>query len=223
MINRVVMLLLAGSALFGSVIFVELRSDDTGASVKLPVATRPGPDAPSRVQGPRADELLARVLGRPLFSPTRQPVARTNSDQPSGPGLTEVRLTGIVIEPSRHLAIFAMPGAKAMIRGEGETVNDWRVDSISLGEVVLSGPAGSTTLQPKIDAGLGRPGIAPQRTAQTPPKGAVPAPQSTAVMPRPGTVPPAAAPSKSRSVPAVQPRGTPMSPLRPSDSPGERR
>src|SRR5207237_272487 len=162
--------------------FAELWSDDTGAFVKLPVATRSEPDAPSRVQGPRADELLATVLGRPLFSPTRQPVARANSDQPSGPGLTEVRLTGIVIEPGRHLAIFAMPGSKAMIRGEGETVNDWRVDSISLGEVVLSGPAGSATLQPKIDASLGRPGGAPPRPAQTPPRGAIPAPQSTAAM-----------------------------------------
>src|SRR5206468_12877469 len=105
----------------------------------------------------------------------------------------------------------------------GETVNDCGVDSTSLGEVVLSGPAGTATLQPKIDASLGRSGGAPPRAAQAPPRGAIPAPQSTAVMPRPGTAPPAAGSPKSRSVPAVQPRGTPMSPLRPSGSPGERR
>jgi hypothetical protein len=221
MIDRSVVLLFAGSALFGSVIFVELWSDDTGASAKRPVAMRPEPDAPSRVPGPRVDELLATVLSRPLFSPTRQPAARANSDQPSGPGLKDVRLTGIVIEPGRRLAIFAMPGAKPMVRREGETLNDWRIDSITLGEVVLSGPAGSATLQPTIDASLGRQVALPPRPAQRPPQGAAPGPQPTGVAPRPGSAT-AAGPPKSRSVPSAQAPGTPMSPLRPPGAPRER-
>ncbi len=234
MIDRIVILLLAGSALFGSAIFVQLWSDDTGASTSVPVATRPERGAPPRAQGPRVDDLVTTVLSRPLFSPTRQPAARENPDQPTGLGLTDVRLTGIVIEPGRHLAIFAMPGAKAVVRVEGETVNNWRVDSITLGEVVLSGPAGSTALQPKIDASLVRRAPAPPRSAQGPPQGVAPgAPPATAPagatpltrQKGPGIAapaPPGTAPLKPASNPRVTPPGTPMTPRMP-DPASERR
>jgi general secretion pathway protein N len=214
MINRILVLLIAGCALFGSVIVVELRSDDGGASNGAPVAIRPEPVAPPRAQGPRVDDLLATILGRPLFSPTRQPAARP--DQPTGLDLGNVRLTGIVIEPERHLAIFAVPNAKLMVRSEGEMMNDWRVESITPGEVVLSGPAGTTTLEPKIDASIVRRVAAPPRPAQTPPQVAAPGPQPAAVAARPGVAPPVAGPPKPRSMPAVQSSGTPMSPLRQS-------
>src|ERR1700686_2062233 len=148
MINRVLVLIIAGCALFGGVIVVELRSDDDSAPATAPVALRPEAGTPPRAPGPRVDDLLATILVRPLFSPTRQPAA--HPDQPTGLDLGNVRLTGIVIEPGRHLAIFAVPDAKPMVRSEGEMMNEWRLDSITPEEVVLSGPAGTTSLQPKI-------------------------------------------------------------------------
>src|SRR6266851_3176216 len=180
MINRVLVLLIAGCVFFGSVMVIELRSDDAGASASEPVARRAEPATPSRAPGPRVDDLLVTILTRPLFSATRH-----------------------------HLAIFAVPDAKPMVRSEGEMINDWRLESIAPGEVVLSGPAGTTTLQPKIDASLARRVVAPPRPTPSPPQVAA-------------SGPPIAGPPKPRSVPAVQSPGTPMSPLRPQGAPRER-
>jgi hypothetical protein len=217
MIDRVVVLLLAGCALFGSVIFAELTSEDAGASASAPVAMQSEPATPPRAQGPHIDDLLATIVGRPLFSPTRQPAGRATPDQPTDLDLAEVRLTGIVIDPDHHIAIFAVPGAKPMVRSEGETMKDWRLDSITPQEVVLSGPAGTRTLLPKIDASLVRrapvPPAAAARAAQNP---------STAQPGGPGVAARAApgAPLKPASVPAVRLPGTP--PLRLPGAPRER-
>ena len=218
MIDRGVVLLLAGCALFGSVIFVELMSEDAGVSASAPVASRAEPAPPPQAQGPRIDDLLATILGRPLFSPTRQPAGRATPDQPIDLDLAEVRLTGIVMEPDRHIAIFAVPGAKPMIRSEGETMKDWRLDTITPQEVVLSGPGGTRTLQPKIDASLTRRAPAPvaARPAQNPP----------AVQPGgPGIAArfaPGAAPLKPAAMPAVRPPGAPAPPIRVPGAPRER-
>ncbi len=230
MIDRVLVRLLAGCALFGGVIAVELAAPDAEVATTGSVAREPHPvAAPARVQGPRADELLTTILGRPLFSPTRQPPARP--DQPTDAGLADVRLTGIVIEPDRHLAIFAMPGAKPIVRSEGGTVNDWRIDNIALDAVVLSGPTGSTTLQPKIDASLTRraPAPPPRLPAVTPPAGAA-APKPTAsaapaVMKPPGPAkrpgiamptPPGMRPPKPALAPAAAAPEAPPQPRPPS-------
>ena len=233
MIDRAVILLLAGSAFFGSVVFIELSSDASDTIVNLPVSARHEPGERPRVQSQRIDDFLTTILSRPLFSPTRQPAAPDNPDQPAAHGLTDVRLSGIVIEPGRHLAIFAMPGAKPTARSEGETLNDWRVDRISLGEVVLSGPEGSTTMRPKIDASLARLAPAPLRPAPGRPQAAAPAappvaPATAAPSTQPavsglaGPVPPGVAPRKPVSTPAATRRGTPMSPLRPPGTLGNR-
>ena len=76
-----------------------------------------------------------------------------------------MRLTGIVIEPERHLAIFAVPGSKPLVRAEGETVNELRVESIGPNQVSLSGPNGSTTLEPKSDPSMARRNQGAQPTA----------------------------------------------------------
>ena len=114
MINRVLVLFVAGCVVFGAAIVVELMSPDAGASVSGSAAIRPEAGTPPRAPGPRVDDLLATILTRPLFSPTRQPAAR--ADQPAGRDLGDVRLTGIIIEAGHHLAIFAVPDAKPMVR-----------------------------------------------------------------------------------------------------------
>jgi hypothetical protein len=71
--------------------------------------------------------------------------------------LPNFRLTGIVVESERHLAIFAVPGGKPLARTEGETINEWRLESVSPKRVSLSGPSGTMTLEPKSDPHLARP------------------------------------------------------------------
>jgi hypothetical protein len=219
MINRLLVITIAGCALLGSVIVVELRSEDDGAFASAPLAPRLETDTPPRATGPRVDDLLATILARPLFSPTRHPAA--HPDQSTGFDLGNVRLTGIVIEPGHHFAIFAVPDAKPIVRSEGEMINEWRLDSITPEEVVLSSSAGTASLQPKIDASLVRRSAVPARPPN-PPQAAASNPQPVGVAARPGVPPPTAGSLKPPSTPTVNFLGTPMSPQRPSTTPRAR-
>jgi len=171
MIDRVVALCMAGCAVFAALLFVELG---TGEAVRPPVVSAPQPAEARperRRQPPHADEVVSSVLDRPLFSETRRPAKQAKTDGTTTSGLRDKRLTGIVIDPQRRLAIFAVTGAKPLVRSEGEMVDEWRLDFIAPREVLLSGPDGTTTLMPKGDPN--RPAPAP-RPAVNPPDGAPP-------------------------------------------------
>src|ERR1700732_4958466 len=161
MIDRVAVLFLAGSALLGVVLLGELNAEDPGVQAAATPAPAPAQThSVQRPQSPRMDELLGATLSRPLSSATRRPSDRAAPDRPADPELANIRLTGIVIERDRHTAIFAVQGAKPLVRSEGETVNDWHLDSIAPREVTVTGPAGTTTMELKNDPNLARP--APQ-------------------------------------------------------------
>ena len=67
-------LLIAGCLVLGSIIFVELEPASTGDAAVAEVLTHPDlAPAIRRQQNPRLDELLATTLARPLFSSTRRP------------------------------------------------------------------------------------------------------------------------------------------------------
>src|SRR5271154_2979219 len=165
MVDRVLVLALGGCAVFGTLLLFELTladynqpastEDKQRAAVSGSVPIEGSPAA--RVQRPQIDELVATALGRPLFSATRKPQQQAIGDHPADEGLPNLRLTGIVIEPSRHLAIFAVPDGKPLVRSEGDTVDEWRLDSIEPRQVSLSGPSGITTLEPKADPHIIRP------------------------------------------------------------------
>jgi len=158
------------------------------------------------LQSPRVDELVATTLSRPLFSPTRRPAERAAPDRPVvDPELTNVRLTGIVIEPDRHIAIFAVQGAKPLVRSEGETVNDWHLDAIAPREVTVTGPAGTTTLEPKADPNL-------VRTAQ--PAQPAPAARLGTPPPQPAAAGPARPPFPVAAAPQQKPTLFPTPPIR---------
>jgi hypothetical protein len=191
MISRLaIYLLLTGCLVFGAIVFLELlpaATDEQGRS-ELPRRPDMAP-APRRQQSARLEELLATVLGRPLFSSSRRP-PQTAADNSGGTSdLADTRLTGIVTEPGRSIAIFAVNGAKPLKLTEGEAVSGWRIESITPREVALSGPGGSKTLAPKIDPNLGAtpPGPAPAAAAAVRP----PVPPSPAAAPpaRPGVPP----------------------------------
>jgi hypothetical protein len=219
MIDRVAVLFLAGSALLGVVLLGELNAEDPGVQTAATPAPAPAQThSVQRPQSPRMDELTATTLSRPLFSATRRPSERAGPDRPADPELANVRLTGIVIERDRHTAIFAVQGAKPLVRSEGETVNDWHLDSIAPREVTVTGPAGTTTLEPKADPTLVRP-AAPAQAA----------PVASASRPGPAPVQPAAAGAralfptpplaqpKAGSAPPVRVPNVPPNPTRPAN------
>jgi hypothetical protein len=97
----------------------------------------------------------AREIAEP--GPTQHPPEAASSDHAGDLRPSDVRLSGIVIEPDRRIAIFAVNNAKSVILLEGEALDDWRVESISPQQVSLSGPSGTMTLKPKSDSNLVRP------------------------------------------------------------------
>ena len=201
MIDRLaVYLLIAGCLLFASLIVVEVDGGGASDAAIAEVPMRAEAAAAAAQPEPRADldDLLRMTLARPLFSATRRP-PQTAGNAAADPGLSDTRLTGIVTEPDRRLAIFAVAGAKPVALSEGETLSGWRIDSISPREVSVSGPGGTKILQPRIDQNA---------AAQTgsPPTGAGqrvagPAPPRPGAAPVPGGRPPPVAPSKSPAPP----------------------
>ena len=173
---------------------------------------------------------VATTLARPLFSPTRRPREAAKSAGATDPELSDVRLTGIVIEPDRRLAIFAVAGAKPRTLLLGEALNGWKIDSISPEEVSLSGPGGTRTLQPKIDTKLVRqarlpaapaqpqPAAAPRQAPGRPQAGAPPArppiPPQAAVPPVPTRAGAPGQPVSGRRPLPVRP-SVPSAPVRP--------
>ena len=199
MMDRIIIAFLAGSAAFGALLLTEL-SDATDQPIGLPVAARMQSTATPAAQRPRVEELVRAALAQPLFSPSRRPPDRATGDRTVAPELPNMRLTGIVIEPERRLAIFAVPGSKPLVRAEGETVNDLRVESIGPNQVSLSGPNGSTTLEPKSDPSMTRRNQGAQPTTAGAKAGVSGArsPASRAAAPNSPTPPnvPAAAPGR---------------------------
>ena len=193
-------LLLAGCLIFGGLIVADLEAATDG-EVAVSASTAPAGAALAvrRQPGTHVDELLAMVLSRPLFSSTRRPPQSAN-DGPSSADLGDTRLTGIVTEPGRHLAIFAVNGAKPLRLSEGEAVSGWRIESITPREVSLSGPGGTKTLEPKVDPSLSQgpaPAPTPINPAARPP---VPFPAGAAATPRPGVPPTLPSPPVPRPV-----------------------
>jgi hypothetical protein len=204
MTDRLLLLLLIGCLAFGSIIFVELQPTGTEDPAVAEAAARPDtPPAARRQQNPQVDELLTAILA--------------DSD------LADRRLTGIVTEPGRRMAIFAVNGEKPLRVAEGDAVSGWRIESITPREVSLSGPGGTKIMQPKMDPNLVQP---PGQLPTAGPGGRLPIPPAAAGGVRP-PVPPVAAgagppgsavPINNRGVlrrPAQPPQGFPAAP-RPS-------
>ena len=227
--DRTLIALLAASTLFAGVIALELQpSGSEEPPVTVPVGSPEPP--PPRPEPPRIDGLIATAKERPLFSVTRRPAEKASPSNAADPDLSDVRLAGIIVEPERHIAIFAVSGAKPLVRFEGEEVKEWRLDSISSNEVSLSGPGGVRTLAPKPDPQIvrqlpaavaaiqGRPaarGGANTGTPQLGPGGPPPFPAATTAQPAP--IPPThpqagTAPAAMPAPLAPMPRPNPVRP-----------
>jgi general secretion pathway protein N len=218
MIERLPLLLLIGGCLmFGAMIFIELEPAGTEDAAVAKVAARPDTAPKMRLQqNPRIDELLAAILARPLFSSTRRPPQSASTEAATDSDLADTRLAGIVTEPGRRTAIFAVNGDKPLRVAEGEAVSGWRIESITPREVSLSGPSGTKTLQPKMDPNLAPPpGQPPTGNAG----GRIPTPPAAGAGPRPPAAGAAARPPSPPAVAGVgQPNraGAPGEPPRPA-------
>jgi hypothetical protein len=173
MIDRLSALCLAGSVLLAATLPFEFHSE-LSATAEPGKPSAKSDEAPA-VQNdrPAVNQLTAAILARPLFSATRRPAEAAATDHSETP-LSDMRLTGILITPDQHLAIFAPAGGKPLVRSEGEMISDWRIESIASQSVSLTGPAGATTLEPKADPNLVRVQAA-QPAAAPPPRPAGPA------------------------------------------------
>ena len=218
MIDRLVIYLLAGCLIFGTVVLLELKPSATDTAAPNEISRRAETSSAVRRQpSTRLEELLAMALARPLFSSTRRPPQSAANDSDASSDLADIRLTGIVTEPYHRVAIFAVKGAKPLRLTEGEAVSGWQVESITPREVSLSGPGGTKTLEPKLDPNLVQP-AAP--TAVPNPAARLPAPLPTAnpaarlpVQPAPAAVAPprpGVPPGSPTSPPFRPPRGRPQ-------------
>ena len=182
MIDRVSALCVAGSVLLAAALPLEFRS-------QLSSTTEPG-EAPERTDAtlpvqhdqPAINQLTATILARPLFASTRRPAEAALADHPET-SLSDMRLTGILITPDQHLAIFAPTDGKPLVRSEGEMISDWRIENITTQSISLSGPTGTTTLEPKADPNLVR--VQSVQPAAAPPQ----PPPTAAVNPQPPPLP----------------------------------
>src|ERR1700747_1323576 len=132
--------ILVGCAVCAGLILIEFGSISSH---------RPSPGAglpPGEIE-PIAPEI--RKLADPLFSSTqRRPETASSANDAYSP-LRDVRLTGIVIGPDLHIAIFAVTGTNSRVLTEGEALKGWRLESISRKAGMLSGPAGNIGIKPQ--------------------------------------------------------------------------
>lgn len=188
MTGRLYALFAIGCLLTASILYFGAyrRAEPVVASTQPPLPA-PGLPGPRRSEAPRTDDLVAIVLAQPLFSPARRPPAAAATEEAPVEGAPDFRLAGIVMEPDRRLAIFAAANAKPLAVEEGGQVYGWHVDSISPGEVSMSGPAGTRIMQPKTDRapkGPAPPPMAPTTPAQPRKQNVGPPVAATTVAPR---------------------------------------
>ncbi|MGB8839827.1 MAG: hypothetical protein WCC64_02045 [Aliidongia sp.] len=163
---------------------------------------------------PRPAEWAATSLARPLFSLMRRPEAEKTKDVAAGPDQPTndlPRLAGIQLVGANKHAIFQPTGdVPPLVVAEGDTLKDsvWKVETIGLTSVTLSGPSGETTVEPKFDENAVAP--PPQLPVQRPRL-----PQRGAVVPTPQPAPPTLRPNPAPN--AVQPQPPPV-PGQPSTS-----
>ncbi|MFZ2003917.1 MAG: hypothetical protein WAV02_02450 [Stellaceae bacterium] len=168
MIDRLTAVSLIGGLCFAAALPLELRSHVTKPTAS-PSPVAKAEDVPAgRTSAPAIKQLVTTSLARPLFSAARRP-PDNEQDGHMGTSLADLRLTGILIMPDQHFAIFAKSDGKQLVRSEGEMISDWHIDNIGARSIFLSGPSGTTSLEPKADPNLARLQSAAQPSTPVPP------------------------------------------------------
>jgi hypothetical protein len=142
--------LLAGALVL--LIAVELFMPSGGAPEEVAVAPQAAPadDATAQDGGNGPTEYADTILERPLFKPDRHPYPVDGRAPLAAPPADLPRLTGILMSSDARHAIFEPDGSKPIVVAEGDNVGDWRVQEIAPDSVTLTGPEGTTRVQPKF-------------------------------------------------------------------------
>jgi hypothetical protein len=109
----------------------------------------------------RSEAWSATLLARPLFASDRRPVPE--AARPVAHETALPRLSGIVLSPSLHLAIFEGDHAtRAIVVADGGVINGWTVATIAAGAVTLAREGGqSVTLRPRFAGGTAAANLPP--------------------------------------------------------------
>lgn len=146
-------------------LYLELRAAPPRSDLRPPPHLARA-TATAAVAEPDDNELTA-ILARPLFNPSRRPVAAAAI---ADAAMEVPRLAGIVIDRSGRSAIFAaVDHPKPLVLREGGRLGGWSLRAIEASAVTLAGPDGTRVLHL---------GFAKQAAPQ-------PSPQQPALPPRP--------------------------------------
>ena len=110
--------------------------DDLGPATRRDGEVRVVPPS-GPLLAPRPLEEFAAITERPPFSAARRAVA-------TGPGsdptliLGRYRLSGVIVAPTARSVILSGPNGTAVTVAEGESVDGWLVDEITVEQVVFS-------------------------------------------------------------------------------------
>ncbi|MCX7383321.1 MAG: hypothetical protein NT133_18335 [Alphaproteobacteria bacterium] len=136
--------------------FTALRPEEDGGGAPATGSSMVA-NAPAAQRGPIvADpELVAGINARPLFNPSRRPLALGTpavADISEPPAALPPRLAGIVVSATSKTAIFVRAeDGRSLTLGEGGRIGDDTVLRIEPGAVTLEGPAGRRVLRTMID------------------------------------------------------------------------
>lgn len=82
---------------------------------------------------------LSETVDRPLFSETRRPKEVAEAPSPAAAPTLNVMLTGVVITGDKRLANIRTPDEpRVRLLSEGDSISNWRIDSILPDRVILS-------------------------------------------------------------------------------------
>jgi hypothetical protein len=138
---------------------LELDGSQTEANPSGIVPIRHVPRTQPRVASEdpedHAGAWAATALARPLFSRDRKPTPLAAATG-GAPALAVLpRLTGVIIGPFGHTAIFAAPaGGRPIAVSEGKTVGPYRIETIAPGGVTVAGPGGERHVPLSEDASM---------------------------------------------------------------------
>jgi len=154
------------------IVAAELATDAAIEDLDLPAARAAAVVLPEPAQYAAAETPVADILARPLFTPNRQPSARSG-DKPVAASAFHRRLVGVAIGPVTREALFAGEGKdKPTVVAEGGAIEGWTVETVADGVVTIR--AGNASQA--VEIARGKPGT----TKREPPRvDAV----STALMP----------------------------------------
>jgi hypothetical protein len=144
MTNRLHLALPGLCAILGVVVLAEIIVT-TPASTKVPAALS-GTREDGEQAAEQADQIMAEILKRPLFTQGRQPpeekVVKAEPPQLQG------RLAGVMLRPDLREALFTRPGGRPIAVKEGQVIDGWTMAEIESDQVRLTSEFGEKIVKP---------------------------------------------------------------------------